>query len=119
MLSERVMVLPFGFNRCGRISGCRPRGDRHLHLLPDMIADDDLPDAYQGVAVETGARPPAQEDPQPRFREASSSVARVRPEACQGQFQRSGTAVRCAAAALQFPSCKTRVAVKSIFGAMG
>lgn len=30
-----------------------------------------------------------------------------------------GTAVRCAATALQCPFCKTRVAVKSIFGAIG
>jgi hypothetical protein len=36
-----------------------------------------------------------------------------------GQFYRSGTAVRCAAAALHRPFSKTRVAVKSIFGVMG
>ena len=36
-----------------------------------------------------------------------------------GQFHRSGTAVRCAAAAFHSPLSRTRVAVKSIFGAMG
>jgi hypothetical protein len=37
----------------------------------------------------------------------------------RSQFQRLGTAVRCAAAALHSPFCKTKVAVKSIFDAMG
>jgi hypothetical protein len=37
----------------------------------------------------------------------------------RGQFCRPDTAVRCAAAALHVPFCKTRVAVKRIFGAMG
>jgi hypothetical protein len=39
--------------------------------------------------------------------------------AAKGPVQQSGTAVRCAATALHFPFSKTRVAVKSIFGAMG
>jgi hypothetical protein len=46
------------------------------------------------------------------------------PRRCSQDYRRANfhllsTAVRCAAAALQFPFCKTRVAVKSIFGAMG